>query len=39
MQYFPQVILPRQVHSPFSEEVMKWAYLKYPSLCLPEAAA
>jgi len=23
----------------FLEEVMKWAYLKYPNLCLPEAAA
>jgi len=23
----------------FSEVVMKWAYLKMPDLCLPEAAA
>ena len=25
--------------TPFFEEVMKWAYLKYPYLCLPEAMA
>jgi len=35
-----QGVLVREVHSnPFSEEVMKWAYLKMPDLCLPEAAA
>ena len=35
-----QAILPNRVHSnPFPEVLMKWAYLKMPHRCLPEANA
>jgi hypothetical protein len=39
IQYPFQLFLPNEVHSTFFEVVIKWACLKIPQLCLPQALA